>query len=190
MSHQVRGMNRRPQITHIDQKHFVEVLQQLHPTRPRGQSFLQRLCNLISQLRLEGLHKHLGGVGKVEEHPNLIGPAGDLHRFLRSLTAKNAYLIARCERPLLAQFYSACTSFPTEVDRFTQKALLYLFRTGKDAPAIQKRQRYETVAENYVLKVNQGKDAHRDRKSTRLNSSHSQISYAVFCLKKKKTEKR
>src|SRR2546430_6783469 len=32
----------------------------------------------------------------------------------------------------------------------------------------------------------------RDRKSTRLNSSHSQISYAVFCLKKKKktTEKK
>src|SRR5688572_32477664 len=28
-----------------------------------------------------------------------------------------------------------------------------------------------------------------DRKSTRLNSSHSQISYAVFCLKKKKTPK-
>src|SRR2546427_8719185 len=28
----------------------------------------------------------------------------------------------------------------------------------------------------------------KDRKSTRLNSSHSQISYAVFCLKKKKTE--
>src|SRR2546430_2964869 len=28
-----------------------------------------------------------------------------------------------------------------------------------------------------------------DRKSTRLNSSHSQISYAVFCLKKKKKEK-
>src|SRR2546427_3779355 len=29
-------------------------------------------------------------------------------------------------------------------------------------------------------------DPSRDRKSTRLNSSHSQISYAVFCLKKKK----
>src|SRR2546430_6706123 len=28
--------------------------------------------------------------------------------------------------------------------------------------------------------------AQADRKSTRLNSSHSQISYAVFCLKKKK----
>src|SRR5690606_41959925 len=30
----------------------------------------------------------------------------------------------------------------------------------------------------------------QDRKSTRLNSSHVKISYAVFCLKKKKTEKR
>src|SRR2546430_4007680 len=30
----------------------------------------------------------------------------------------------------------------------------------------------------------------RDRKSTRLNSSHSQISYAVFCLKKKKKKDR
>src|SRR2546430_11755179 len=29
-----------------------------------------------------------------------------------------------------------------------------------------------------------------DRKSTRLNSSHSQISYAVFCLKKKKNTQR
>src|SRR5438132_9841788 len=30
----------------------------------------------------------------------------------------------------------------------------------------------------------------RDRKSTRLNSSHTVISYAVFCLKKKKKKKR
>src|SRR5688572_31039987 len=32
--------------------------------------------------------------------------------------------------------------------------------------------------------------AWQDRKSTRLNSSHSQISYAVFCLKKKKKSNR
>src|SRR5690349_22749207 len=31
---------------------------------------------------------------------------------------------------------------------------------------------------------------HRDRKSTRLNSSHVEISYAVFCLKKKKKKKK
>src|SRR5688572_32454186 len=33
------------------------------------------------------------------------------------------------------------------------------------------------------------RDDQGDRKSTRLNSSHSQISYAVFCLKKKKKKK-
>src|SRR5688572_33246487 len=35
-------------------------------------------------------------------------------------------------------------------------------------------------------RVAPGAQALADRKSTRLNSSHSQISYAVFCLKKKK----
>src|SRR5688572_31643267 len=33
------------------------------------------------------------------------------------------------------------------------------------------------------------REENRDRKSTRLNSSHSQISYAVFCLKKKNKKK-
>src|SRR2546427_1952610 len=34
--------------------------------------------------------------------------------------------------------------------------------------------------------LQEGVDEGQDRKSTRLNSSHSQISYSVFCLKKKK----
>src|SRR5205085_11418377 len=38
----------------------------------------------------------------------------------------------------------------------------------------------EAVADFFDLED----DEHADRKSTRLNSSHSQISYAVFCLKK------
>src|SRR2546427_12944439 len=37
------------------------------------------------------------------------------------------------------------------------------------------------------LKARRREQMKLDRKSTRLNSSHSQISYAVFCLKKKKT---
>src|SRR5689334_24066749 len=37
------------------------------------------------------------------------------------------------------------------------------------------------------LRVIPGASVATDRKSTRLNSSHSSISYAVFCLKKKKT---
>src|SRR3712207_7849707 len=38
------------------------------------------------------------------------------------------------------------------------------------------------------LQVARGR--HEDRKSTRLNSSHANISYAVFCLKKKKRRRR
>src|SRR2546428_8227804 len=45
------------------------------------------------------------------------------------------------------------------------------------------RQRKARIA---GLKVAIVGDARLDRKSTRLNSSHDQISYAVFCLKKKK----
>src|SRR2546430_12231564 len=39
---------------------------------------------------------------------------------------------------------------------------------------------------HYEGHANQTNFFSKDRKSTRLNSSHSQISYAVFCLKKKK----
>src|SRR5690625_5626281 len=38
-------------------------------------------------------------------------------------------------------------------------------------------------------KVRRRPSLHRDRKSTRLNSSHVAISYAVFCLKKKKSQR-
>src|SRR5438270_8024437 len=40
------------------------------------------------------------------------------------------------------------------------------------------------------IRLTGGEPLVRDRKSTRLNSSHSQISYAVFCLKKKRTGRR
>src|SRR2546427_8807341 len=42
-------------------------------------------------------------------------------------------------------------------------------------------------ADEQLLATGQGEHVVEDRKSTRLNSSHSQISYAVFCLKKKKS---
>src|SRR3712207_8474347 len=38
-----------------------------------------------------------------------------------------------------------------------------------------------------ILGAPRGRTPEPDRKSTRLNSSHANISYAVFCLKKKKT---
>src|SRR5688572_32035627 len=46
---------------------------------------------------------------------------------------------------------------------------------------------YDVIARRCPIDPNSAKE---DRKSTRLNSSHSQISYAVFCLKKKKKKKK
>src|SRR5258707_10637564 len=48
-------------------------------------------------------------------------------------------------------------------------------RIGEEAPALRKVE-FEPAVD----------DKSGDRKSTRLNSSHANISYAVFCLKKKK----
>src|SRR2546427_7943311 len=63
-------------------------------------------------------------------------------------------------------------------------------RLGEGA-GVHSRVRGEHAVQ-WPLGAEQGGDARRrvdrDRKSTRLNSSHSQISYAVFCLKKKKKE--
>src|SRR3712207_8811360 len=50
---------------------------------------------------------------------------------------------------------------------------------GQDRPLPAAATAREPVAQNRLRLA-------RDRKSTRLNSSHANISYAVFCLKKKK----
>src|SRR2546430_11054660 len=55
-----------------------------------------------------------------------------------------------------------------------------LFRSFKGRRQNQPRQKQTRVTDPWPPAT------HADRKSTRLNSSHSQISYAVFCLKKKK----
>src|SRR5712692_4722115 len=54
------------------------------------------------------------------------------------------------------------------------------------APAVKSLSRGAAVAGCWVDTGEGGLSPHQDRKSTRLNSSHSSISYAVFCLKKKK----
>src|SRR3712207_8347997 len=48
------------------------------------------------------------------------------------------------------------------------------------------RQLVETIQTHTDLSPTKARERALDRKSTRLNSSHANISYAVFCLKKKK----
>src|SRR2546427_3531165 len=67
-----------------------------------------------------------------------------------------------------------------------------LFRSGERARSPRASVDHDLVDEVAGRKGDRPHEtarvASRDRKSTRLNSSHSQISYAVFCLKKKKTD--
>src|SRR3712207_7085928 len=68
----------------------------------------------------------------------------------------------------------AYTDAPVESEKIEK-----LLRAGMAAPSAVNKQPWHfiVVTDKAVL---------RDRKSTRLNSSHANISYAVFCLKKKK----
>src|SRR5947209_16014567 len=61
---------------------------------------------------------------------------------------------------------------------------------GRPAEAAESFQRALQLSPRYIAACTNlsGALLDRDRKSTRLNSSHANISYAVFCLKKKKTK--
>src|SRR5688572_32309584 len=61
-------------------------------------------------------------------------------------------------------------------------------RVGKDDTRVVNGRRGRNLQLRLVKVGRNGCAKERDRKSTRLNSSHSQISYAVFCLKKKKNK--
>src|SRR2546430_12499456 len=72
-------------------------------------------------------------------------------------------------RPPRSTLFPYTTLFRSKVDVLTQR----------DPPDVSEQLAFELRLRQELDKVP------RDRKSTRLNSSHSQISYAVFCLKKK-----
>src|SRR3712207_7235463 len=84
------------------------------------------------------------------------------------------------------------------------RSLLRDLRAATDLAVAHRRHGYDTLQSEGASRLSTGPEqerattprlAHplsrggrRDRKSTRLNSSHANISYAVFCLKKKKGE--
>src|SRR5688572_13106338 len=101
----------------------------------------------------------------------------------------------------LSQFYSSSFTHPATTDIYTLSLhdALPIFRSGIQAhlnpvDRSSTRQREAVIVVAVLILVcacaigaaaSTAVGVHGDRKSTRLNSSHSQISYAVFCLKKK-----
>src|SRR2546428_7409268 len=91
-------------------------------------------------------------------------------------------------RPPRSTLFPYTTLFRSQRGQHVSQDLKIPIVPGKqDEPAIALQKQLEHWLE--VLKFNIPSEcvqAHQaDRKSTRLNSSHDQISYAVFCLKKK-----
>src|SRR2546430_3174867 len=66
--------------------------------------------------------------------------------------------------------------------RWSRRVRTECVRCGDDLDSLRERRDLKNELQDRRTVGNE------DRKSTRLNSSHSQISYAVFCLKKKNIE--
>src|SRR2546427_8729393 len=78
----------------------------------------------------------------------------------------------------LSGSYCACRERKSDV-------FMAMLRTGQIAAPPNKGGGRCVVRKPDSNQAGGSEDPHADRKSTRLNSSHSQISYAVFCFRKK-----
>src|SRR2546430_13377521 len=87
-------------------------------------------------------------------------------------------------RPPRSTLFPYTTLFRSRVIRVRAQQPLVIGKRVVPAPGLGEQQR--AVEERVGVRGRERDRAGVDRKSTRLNSSHSQISYAVFCLKKKK----
>src|SRR5688572_31628080 len=97
-------------------------------------------------------------------------------------------------RPPSATLFPYTTLFRSSGSYMSSRGAPPPLREALSTPQSKRRyvrRLFSVIADRYDLitvLLSYGQDRRwkrRDRKSTRLNSSHSQISYAVFCLKKK-----
>src|SRR2546421_8004602 len=87
--------------------------------------------------------------------------------------------------PLYFFFFFFNDTATTEIYTLSLHDALPICRCRQLQPVLQLRGRLRDLRRY----IRDGVLDDQDRKSTRLNSSHDQISYAVFCLKKKKKQK-
>src|SRR2546430_9096490 len=121
------------------------------------------------------MHRHLVTVevriiGSANQRMNSNGFALDQLRF-KSLDGQSVQ-----SRRTIEEHWMTFGHFIENIPNLRRLTLDHLFRAAHGVH----------VAKVFKPANDKWFEKHKDRKSTRLNSSHSQISYAVFCLKKKK----
>src|SRR2546430_7422874 len=89
-------------------------------------------------------------------------------------------------RPPRSTLFPYTTLFRSHAQRIKIELFLYEDDVGLPFSATDCSHRDAEFHANDMSRCDLSCTRFEDRKSTRLNSSHSQISYAVFCLKKKK----
>src|SRR2546430_6327810 len=98
----------------------------------------------------------------------------------------SSFLFVRIRSAPLYFFFFFNDTATTEIYTLSLHDALPISVSRQQDPARARRLRGDHTPEACAfLSACPGQSRNRDRKSTRLNSSHSQISYAVFCLKKK-----
>src|SRR5690349_23425729 len=131
---------------------------------------------------------------------NRLSTAGSLHCVTMSSLDVSASLVPfffffssrrRHTRSLRDWSSDVCSSDLAERQVHRPRPAMALARTedtrGRDLHSVQRIQGYAARDQHRApTTVVVAEVAARDRKSTRLNSSHVEISYAVFCLKKKR----
>src|SRR2546422_4037869 len=87
-------------------------------------------------------------------------------------------------RPPRSTLFPYTTLFRSRIhDPQRVREALHVAELGEEAPGHAAAEKRDNHLHRRIVRV---AHARPDRKSTRLNSSHGYISYAVFCLKKKK----
>src|SRR3712207_8958106 len=99
----------------------------------------------------------------------------------------NEIFFLMIRRPPRSTLFPYTTLFRSHYSRSAFPALMEVMHSGRvDFVQVPYNAADVTVAQEVLpLAQDLGLGAIADRKSTRLNSSHANISYAVFCLKKK-----
>src|SRR5690625_7062285 len=92
-------------------------------------------------------------------------------------------------QPAMNHLRTTITFFPQLLD-LSQIVILNLIARKEFIQLIDidRRRSYSLTTYSLIHFIARKSDRNQDRKSTRLNSSHVAISYAVFCLKKKKQQ--